>query len=198
MQLRNCFVLLICTLIASCANTSITQSWVEKDLTHSYKRPLIIGISDSQQTRRIFENHVVAELAKKQVNATPSYTLINSKQKMDRETVVNTLKGTDLDSVLVTYLVSADSEMKHRDSPLNTSYSGNVSDNEVSATIITNRGRYTTQENISLKSDFYDASTKTMVWTAQSKSVAIESIDKVVTDVTRLIVDQLFSDNIFQ
>ena len=55
-----------------------------------------------------------------------------------------------------------------------------------------------TQENISLKSDFYDASTKTMVWTAQSKSVAIESIDKVVTDVTRLIVDQLFSDNIFQ
>ena len=116
MQLRNCFVLLICTLIASCANTSITQSWVEKDLTHSYKRPLIIGISDSQQTRRIFENHVVAELAKKTGKCDALvYTLINSKQKMDRETVVNTLKGTDLDSVLVTYLVSADSEMKHRD-----------------------------------------------------------------------------------
>lgn len=57
-------VLMLFTLIASCANTSITQKWVEPDIKQAYKRPLIIGISDSQQTRRIFENHMVAELNK--------------------------------------------------------------------------------------------------------------------------------------
>jgi len=189
---------MLSVLIASCANTSITQSWVDTDLSKTYKKPMIIGISDSQQTRRIYENHVVSALKEKHVTAIPSFTLINSKQKMNRETVINTIKGTDIDSVLVTYLVSADTEMKHRESPLNTGYSGNVSDNQVSATIITNRGRYSTEETITLKNDLYDASSKSIVWSIQTKSASVNSIDEVVTDVTSLLVEQLFNDNIFE
>lgn len=197
MQVRNIFVLMLCVFIASCANTSITENWIEPDLAKSYKRPLIIAISDSQQTRRIFENHMVASLQKRKIEATPSYTIINSKQEINRETVINTIKGTDIDSVLVTYLVSIDTEMSQRESPLSTSYSGNVSDNEVSTTIITNRGRYSDDEIIKLKNDLYGADSKTIVWSVQTRSAAVSSIDEVVMDVTHLLIKQLFSDGVF-
>ena len=197
MQVRNIFVLMLCVFIASCANTSITEEWMQPDLAKTYKRPLIIAISDSQQTRRIFENHMVASLLKRNIEAIPSYTLINSKQVINRETVINAIKGTDIDSVLVTYLVSIDTEMSERESPLNTGYSTNVSDSEVSSTIITNRGRYSDDEVITLKNDLYSASSKTIVWSVQTRSAAVSSIDEVVIDVTDLLVKQLFSDGVF-
>lgn len=191
-------VAMLFTLMAACANTSITQKWVEPDLKQTYKRPLIIGISDSQQTRRIFENYMVAELHKKKVTATPSYTIISSKQEINRETVANAIKGTDIDSVLVTYLVAVDTDTKLRESPLVPGYSGNVAEMEVSSTIIVNRGRYNEAEIMSLKNDFYDVASESMIWTVQTKSVAAESIDSVVIDVTALIIKQLYDDKLLK
>ncbi len=191
-------VALLFTLIAACANTSITQKWVESDIKRTYKRPLIIGISDSQQTRRIFENHMVAELHKRKITATPSYTIISSKQEINRETVANAIKGTDIDSVLVTYLVAVDTDTSLRESPLVPGYSGNVAEMEVSSTIIVNRGRYNEAEIMSLKNDFYDVASESMIWTVQTKSVAPESIDSVVIDVTALIIEQLYNDKLLK
>lgn len=197
MLVKKIFALMLFALIASCANTNITQKWVDPEIKQIYKRPLIIGISDSQQTRRIFENLMVDELNKENISATPSYTIINSKQEINRETVANAIKGTDIDSVLVTYLVAADTEMKLRESPLDNSYSGNMSDMEVSSTIIVNRGRYNEGEVITLKTDLYAVTSEAMIWTLQTTSVAADSIDSVIIDVTDLIITQLFDDEIF-
>jgi len=198
MLLRRSFILLICFFITACANTKIIESWVEPDLNESFKRPLIIGISDSQQTRRIYENHVVEELNKNGIEATPSHTLINSKQEINQKTVVNAIKDTDIDSVLVTYLVSADTEMMLRDSPLHTGYSGNNDDLEVSSTIIVTPGRYNEEETITLKNDLYSVALKTMVWSVMTKSGAVHSIDEVVTDVTNILIKQMYNDGVLQ
>jgi hypothetical protein len=183
-------------LLVSCANTSITQSWVEKEQTKTYKHPMIIAISDSQQTRRIFEKLLVSGLSENNITATPSYTLISSKKKITRETVVNALQGTQIDSVLVTYLVSADEEMKYHDSPINMGYSGNVDNNMMSDTLVSIRGRPSSADIIVLKNDFYDAQSKTVIWSVQTKTVAPHSIDEVVTDVTELLIQQLLDDNV--
>lgn len=198
-RIKNLTLLLLCTVITACASTSLTQSWKEAELNRSYKHPMIIGISDSQQTRRIYENYFVAELSKKKITATPSYELIGSKETINRDTVVNALQGTSIDSVLVTYLVSADSEVRHFDSPLNpTSYSGNPDDNMVSATLISSRGRSSSSEVIGLKNDLYDVQTQKLVWSAQTKTVAPESIDHAITEVTQLLIKELFKDKIFE
>ena len=197
-NVKTSIVLWFCLVIASCASTDITQSWKDAELQQSYKHPLIIGISDSQQTRRIYENYFVAELKKKNITATPSYTVINSKQKITRETVVSAMQGTEIDSVLVTYLVSADTELKFHDSPLDSSYSGSHDTNMMSATIITNRGRASTEEIINLKNDFYDAKNATVVWSVQTKTVAAESIDETIMEVTGLLIGELFDDGILQ
>lgn len=199
-KVKSMVVLLLCLLMASCANTTLTQSWKETELKQSYKHPMIIGISDSQQTRRIYENYIVAQLKKKKVVATPSHTLINSKQIINRDTVVSAIQGTDIDSVLLTYLVSADSELKYHDSPLNVSggYSGSADSNMMSSTLITNRGRYSDEETIVLKNDFYDAQSQDIVWSAQTQTVAADSIDEIIVDVSKLLVTELFDDEILK
>lgn len=190
------FILFISLLLVSCANTSITQSWLEKEQAKTYKHPMILAITDSQQTRRIFEKHLVSGLKENNITATPSYTLLSSKQKINREAVLNAIKGTEIDSVLVTYLVSADSEMKYHNSPISMGYSGNVENTMISDTLVATRGRYSSTEIIVLKNDLYDAQSKMVVWSAQTKTVAPHSIDEVVTDVTELLIQQLLDDNI--
>ncbi len=191
------FLLVMGTVIASCSSTSLMQSWKETELGHGYKHLMIIGVSDSQQTRQLYEKYFVAELKKRNVTATPSYKLISSKQKMNRETVVAAIEDTEIDAVLITYLVSADAEITHRDSPLGASYSGSTAEgSQISATIVTSRGRSRTEEVFVLKNDIYDAQSKSLVWSVRTETVGPESVDEVVTEVTELLIDKMFSDGI--
>jgi len=197
-KIKNTGVLLLCLLLAACANTSLTKSWKQPEVEKSFGHLLIIGVSDSQQTRRIYENHFVEELNKRNISATPSHQLIDSKQVINRETVINAIQGTQIDAVLVTYLVDVDSETIHHDSPLNPSYSGSPDDNMISATLITNRGRASSSEVIGLKTDFYDVQEQAMIWSAQTRTVAPESIDHTIIEVTQLLIKEMFDDNILK
>ena len=49
-------------LLSSCANTKISQSWVEPNHTKSYNDLLIIGIGESEQSRRAYESYFITEL----------------------------------------------------------------------------------------------------------------------------------------
>ncbi len=198
--LRHITIIFICVLAASCSGTRLIDSWVEPDHAKPYEHPMIIGISDSQQTRQLYEKYFVAELKKKNISATPSFQLINSKQKMNRETVINALSDTDIpiDSVVVTYLVAAETEVKHHDSPLANTYSDTLNDNRISATIVSTRGRTSDTEIFFLKTDLYDAQSKAIVWSVQTKTVAPESIDEVIENVIELLIDEMMSDGILK
>lgn len=198
MNIKYYIVLALSVFIVSCANTKIIENWVDEEHIHAYSHPMIIGISDSQQTRQIYEKHFVSELKKINVTATASYTLINSKQKMNRETVDKAIQGTDIDSVIVTYLVSSETEVKHHESPLSRGYSGDIEGSRLSATLIATRGRTSSTEIITLKNDLYDVESKSLVWTVQTRTVAPESIDVAITDVVDLLISQLLSDNVIK
>ena len=198
MNIRYFIVLALSVFIVSCANTKVIENWRSAENREPYKHPMIIGISDSQQTRQIYEKHYVSELKKINVPATASYPLINSKQKMDRETVLKAVQGTDIDSVIITYLVSSETEVKHHESPLSQGYSGDIEGSRLSATLVSTRGRTSSAEIITLKNDLYDVQTKILVWTAQTRTVAPESIDEAITDVIDLLISQMISDNVIK
>jgi hypothetical protein len=192
-------VLIFCSGLLACANTSLTHSWKHPEHNRMFNHLLIIGVSDSQQTRRIFENYFAEQLKKRDTMATPSYLLINSKQVINRDTVVNAIQGTGIDAVLVIYLVSVDEEViVHHDSPLNPGYSGTPGDNMLSATIITKRGRATSSDIINLKSDLYDVEGENMIWSRQTRTAAPESIDQAIIDVTHLLIEELEDDRLIK
>jgi len=198
MNVRPYVVAVLSVLLAACANTKVIDHWVYEGHTTPYTHPMVIGVSDSQQTRQIFEKHFVAELKKINIIATPSYMLISSKQKMNRETVINAVRGTDIDAVFVTYLVSSENVVKHHESPMSQGYSGDVEDHRLSDTLVSTRGRTSDAEIVTLKNDVYDASSKKLVWSTQTRTVAPESIDEVVIDVTAILISHMLDDNVIK
>jgi len=198
MRVKIFIVLLFGLLTTACSNTKVIDDWVDDGLEKTYHRPMIIGVSDSQQTRQVYEKHFVSELAKRNIEATPSYMLISSKQKMNRDTVIDVVKGTEIDSVIITYLVSSETEVMHHESPLSQGYSGDPESTLLSSTLIASRYRTSNTEIITLKNDLYDVETKSLRWSAQTRTVAPESIDEVVTDVTELLVNQLIDDGVLK
>ncbi len=199
MKFKNYMVLLLSLFLASCANTKVIDHWLDAEHSKTYLHPMIIGISDSQQTRRIFEKHFVSELKKLGITATPSYELISSKQKMNRETVINAIQQRDeIDSVIVTYLVSSEQDVQYHESPLSHSYSGDIESNRMSDTLVLTRGRARNGEVITLKTDLYDRQSKSLVWTTQTRTVSPESIDAIITDVTALLIEHLLRDGVLK
>ena len=108
---------LICAtsiLLLSCANTKISQSWVDPDHKKIYKDLLIIGIGESESNRRAYESYFVEELSAREIEAEASYKLIKSSEKFDRDTVVKAISGLEIDGVLVTHMVAVDEETIYR------------------------------------------------------------------------------------
>ncbi len=193
--------------VSACANTTVTQSWEQDhaEAKRSYKKPMVFVVSDSQQTRRIYEDSLIARLKDAGVSAVPSYLLIDSKQ-VTQETVDISVErfnqsaydNVPIDSVLISYLAVEDKELSKQDSPLGESYSGDDGDNMLSATLIVGRGRFNNNEIVPLKNDLYDVKQKSIVWSVQTKTDDLTTIDALVLSVTEALVEQLVDDEVFE
>lgn len=192
-------VLLISTvlLLLSCANTKITQSWAEPDNKKSYNDLLIIGIGNSEQTRRAYESYFVEELRANGSEAEASYKLIKSSEKIERETVKKAIEGLEIDGVIITHMVAVDEETIYRPGT-NYAYAGyggygrgmygyypHVN------SYVSSPGYYTTHETYTLETTLYDIKTEELVWTARSSTFSPESVDEVIVDLTKLLINDL-------
>ncbi len=201
------FTFTVSVFVSGCANTTITQSWTQQDAERrTYKQPMVLVISDSQQTRRIYEDSLVARLKEEGISATPSYLLIGSRSEINSENVDSAIQRSNqnaynnmpIDSVLISYLAVVDKALSKQDSPLGETYSGDAGDNMLSATLIVGRGRFNTKEVVPLKNDLYDIQQKSIVWSVQTKTDDLTTIDALVVSVTEALVDELVDDEVFE
>jgi len=184
-------------LLVSCANTKITQSWAEPDNKKSYNDLLIIGIGESQQTRRAYESYFVEELRANGAEAEASYKLIKSSEKIERDTVLKAIEGLDIDGVIITHMVAVDEETVYRPGT-NYAYGayggygrGMYGYYPHVNSYVSSPGYYTTHETYMLETTLYDIQTEEMVWTARSSTFSPESVDEVIVDLTRLLIKDL-------
>jgi len=205
MHLGKAATLLASALIVSaCANTKISQSWVEPDNKKSYNDLLIIGIGESEQNRRAYESHFVESLVEFGTEAEASYKLIKSNEKIDRNTVVNAIKGMEIDGVLVTHMVAVDEETIYRPSmdymPMYGGgyYGGLYSYYPHVNTYVSRPGYYTTHETYTLETNLYDVESEELVWSARSRTFSPESVQEVIVDLTKLLIKVLDEKNLIK
>ena len=190
-------------LISSCANTKISQSWVEPDHNKAYNDILVIGIAESEQNRRAYESHFVEDLKAIGVEGEASYKLIKE-SKINREVVTNAIKGMEIDAVIVTHLVGVDEETIYRPSmdymPMyGGGYYGGLYSYYPHVTNYVHRpGYYTTHETYTLETNLYDVESEELIWSARSRTFAPESVDQVITDLTRLLIKDLSEKNLIK
>lgn len=194
-------------LLWSCTNTKITQSWVEPDNKKSYNDIMIIGIGESESNRRAYEGYFVEELRNQKVEAVASYTLIKSDKEFDRETILKAIEGLDVDGVLITHLVGVEEETVYRNTGYGGAYGGYYGAGYYGSmysyyphvnSYVHDPGYYTTHETYTLESTLYDVKTEELVWTARSSSFAPESVDEVIVDLTKILIEDLQEKNLIK
>lgn len=189
--------------VASCANTKISQSWVEPDNKKSYNDLMIIGIAASEQNRRAYEGHFVEQLKSHGVEAVASYKLIKSDEKIERDTVLKAIEGMDIEGVIVTHVTATDEETIYRPGTSYGGYGGGYGGYGGGYggsmygyyphvnTYVHSPGYYTTHETYTLETNLYDVETEELVWSARSRTFSPESVQEVIVDLIKLLISDL-------
>ena len=189
-------------LLSSCANTKISQSWVDPNHNKSYNDLLIIGIAESEQNRRAYESYFTAELKDRKIESIASYTLIKSDEQMDRETILKAIEGLEIDAVIVTHMIAVDEETIYRPGGYGggaygggfyggAHYGGLHSYYPHVNSYVHNPGYYTTHETYTLETNLYDVKSEELIWSARSRTFSPESVDEVIVDLTKLLIKDL-------
>jgi len=197
-------MLLATMFLAACANTKISQSWVEPDNKRSYDDILIIGVAKSEQNRRAYESHFVDSLRAVGTEAEASYKLIKSNEKIDRDTVKKAIDGMEINGILVTHMVAIDEETIYRPSmdymPMYGGgyYGGLYSYYPHVNSYVSRPGYYTTHETYTLETNLYDVESEELVWSARSRTFSPESIQEIIVDLTKLLIKDLQEKNLLK
>ena len=113
-MIHRILVLSACLALTACGPTHQVTRVQELSATADapYGNFLIISLFKSFDGRRYFEEELVRELAERGVSAVASTSLMNTKTPVTRETFLAMVKDLGSDGVLVTQLVSFESEAK--------------------------------------------------------------------------------------
>ena len=171
-------IALTAVVISACATKPIVE-WQDESFSGPINNLLIIGVSDQETSRRLFEDTFVKELAAFKVKAISSYRLMPIDQDVSRETIEAAAKGQTVDLVLVTRLLGVeDVDVYHPPSyyPYNRSYSSYYSH----AMQYSSPGYYESYKVLTLESNLYDTTTQQLVWSMQSENFDPSTPAKVI------------------
>lgn len=201
-------------LISSCSNTKLSQTWSSPDLSTTYNDIMVVGISESEQLRRAYETYFSDHIRSRGMESIASYKLIDHESEMElsgmdkynfRTIVKAAIKGSDIDAVLITHLLSIEDEDIYRPSLDNqpTYYATSYYENMYGyhgyvTTYVQQPGYYTHEKTYILESNLYDVKTEDLVWTTRSRTFSPESMDTAIEELTGLIIDDLVSRKIIR
>ncbi len=182
--------------IASCSNTKLTSVWMDKEIAGtSFNDILVVGISDQELNRRLFEETFTTDLNNVGVESEVSYNILPKGTKINRDTVGAAIKGKSIDAVLVTHLVKVDKETIYRQNmdyrPAYGYYNGLYDYYPYVNGYVQQPGYYTTADVVTLETNLYEVKSEKLVWSAHSRSFAPESAKEVIDDLVKLVIKDL-------
>jgi hypothetical protein len=183
-------------LLSSCATTKITSVWMdEKKAGTTFKDILVIGISEQETNRRLFEQHFAEQLNLAGVEGEASYIILPQDAEISRETVSAAIKGKSIDAVIVTHLIGVEEQTVYRESmevrPTYSHYSGLYEYYPYVHGYVNQPGYYTTHEIVKLETSLYEVASEALVWSAQSQTFAPASANEVIEDVVKVVIRDL-------
>ncbi len=194
-----CFLLSICTpLFASCATTTITDSWKDKAYQGKAQNIVVIMVARTEDLRNMFEGRFVAELRARGNNAIQSFKIIPIEQLRNKELVKSRIKNTEADTVLVARLVDSKTIEAYvpggvHGGPVAHYYWGTYYE------IVSVDYGYTGDTEVSyVETNLYDVKTEKLIWSARSKTERTKGEQHLINTFIDIIVKKLSSDKIIQ
>jgi hypothetical protein len=187
------FVVLI--MFNGCASMKM-QSWTNPEIgERPIGKVMVVAIVESPTTCRVFEGYFVEKLAEKGIEASSGHVVMQATEDISEELLMETLKTDGYDSVIITRLMSEDSQSQvvHAGYTSTPSfpgyyghYSGFYSSSVISpVTYVDNFMEYV------LETTLYDVESGTMVWGGLKSVYDTSSDSSNIKKVVKAVVGEL-------
>jgi hypothetical protein len=196
-------VLIVATVMFMGCGGSVSLKHVWSDPAHSgqpLNNFLVVGLAQRRQVRSQFEFQLQHELKSRGVGAKASVDGLPPDVKLDKETFQQYFGGENIDAVLVTGLISADTTDLYTPG---ISYATNAGyyrtwDGYVATVwdVHQQPGYWTESTEYVLESNLYDVATARLIWRGISKTVDPENVSVIIVDLSKTLVDQLAKDGL--
>lgn len=192
-------------------STKLTVSYIKEDLQpKKYNKLAIVALANSDPNRLVLEEALAAEFKKMGVNGISTFNIfplagrpdVVAEMNLDAETIENHIRETvqknNIDALMILSLL--DSKQTERYVNTTTDYSGyyypaypayryHYYDYYSYAYGATrNTGYYTTQTTYFVETNLYDVESAELIWTGQTKTENISSIEYEAKNFARIIV----------
>ncbi|QEC69191.1 hypothetical protein FRZ67_18430 [Panacibacter ginsenosidivorans] len=193
-------LLLITLIVISCTNTRITSSWKAPASTPvKYKKILVIALSQPDNSlKEKMEQHLVGDLKSHAIDAISAYQQYGPKEfdKMNEEGFVEQIKNTGTDAIMTIVLLDKSKERNYVPNHIiYTPYAIYYDRFWGYYTTIYGRvytpGYYVTNTEYFWESNLYDATTKHLVYSVQTKSFNPDNSESLAHEYGQLIVSDM-------
>jgi hypothetical protein len=172
--------------LVGCSTTTIVGSWRDPAYTGSVHKILVIGVTDKDLVKRMFEDRFVSQLQGRGVQGVASYTVLPASKKLPREDVEAKARDLGVDKVLVVAITGRRRE--EAVSPGWVSGQGGVgspygydpgrygwyNDYSQRYDIVYQPPTVTSYEVMTVESKLFDMESGKLVWATQSEVTAFE------------------------
>jgi hypothetical protein len=193
---------LVCSLIGACApETAVVKLYENPEQqSKTYKRLLIVDVASNHSDQQLFENAIVTRLKQEQVEAIPSYTMLDTSEGVTQEKINEVGDWVEADGILVVHIASLDTTMdtvKGRENLKITCRGGDpvdffLYDHE----FIKEPDSVKMAHTVAVISNLYDGDSHERVWSIQSTCFEKASMPEVVWEEAIAITRQLRLDKL--
>ncbi len=191
--------------LASCAATSLIDTWRNPTLTgRRYNKLLVVNITRSENSRRVFEDVISAELGQQGVTAVPGYTLIAKEEKTNKEVMERAVKTSGVEGVLTIQTVKVEQQTSYQPGYIESypnfwyppafpnwnlyGYYGSTTYYEPPSTYM--------YEVATIQANLFDVASGKLIWAATLQSSEPGNVTSVSKDLTRLIIEKLTKEGL--
>ena len=202
-------VVLTGLVVVACSSTTMSGSWSSPDHKQQIENVYIIGISQNEIHRRIFEDTFGRQLASHGVKTVSSYNDLPANEESNREDIIKAMTDNGCDSVLLTKLVSQRTETVTNPGYVSGYSSGPYyggrrggygrpayynswgSYYNRSYDVVYQPPTTTTFVVLTVESVLYDLKTEEMIWSAQLETFDEGNIEKMMQDFVNEVTKDL-------
>ncbi len=195
----------ISMLLASCAATSMVDSWRNPNLAgHRYHKVLVVSITKNENTRRVFEDVISAEISQQGIEAVPGYTFIAKEDKANREAMERAVKASGAEGVLTIQTIKVEQQAGYQPGYIESypnfwyppafptwnlyGYYGSTTYYEPPSTYM--------YEVATIQANLFDVASGKLSWAATLQSSEPGNVTSVSKDLARLVIEKLTKEGL--
>lgn len=187
--------------LVACATTESTSQFHVEDPA-DYSGFLIVGQTGAYSSRADFERLVVSELRERGASATAYHVAAGGDVPISRESIAAAVQSGNFEAIVLTRALSGDVEARLRegatDTLARTRADGLFDAFRYDYKDIKEPSRLDLSATVTFVAELYDIEDRTLVWSSRISTAKAETIEELVSDAARSLVQRLEADGLIR